>query len=539
MAEATSLGWQVVDWIESTLRHGPGDVQGEDIELDQEFYDALVRAYQVDLESGRRLVRRYVLSRAKGRAKSELAGMVVCAEALGPVRFDHWATKGETSWWGYEYEPGEPVGRSPTYPFIRCLATEEGQAGNTYDNVYVMLTNAVEGGRVSGVDVGLTRVFLPGRGEIRPSTASNASKDGGKETFAVFDETHLYVLPELRAMHATVRRNLRKRKAAQPWSLETTTMFEAGAESVAETTWRALKDGKLGADVVFDHREGPDPDEDFDWSDDGELAEAIRKAYGPAADWMDLDGIVAEIRDPETLRSDAIRYFLNRPSSVELDFISLSDWDRVPVTDEPLEAGQSVCVGFDGSTSTDATGLVIVRASDGAMFKGGLWERPSSDRGDWRIPRQEVRERVREIMSLYEVVRFYGDPRYWETDLDEWAEEFGSPPVMEIPQSPKRLWEAASRLATLVRATVERDEDDDPQVLWDGDEDIRRHIGNARRDRTGGRGAADGRYKLGKKAPTRKIDLAAAATLAHQARGDAIANGEILLTDVEVQVMFV
>ncbi|MGH9002436.1 MAG: hypothetical protein ACRDYV_04840, partial [Acidimicrobiia bacterium] len=50
---------------------------------------------------GRRLVFRDVLSRSKGRAKSELAGIVVCLEFLGPVRFSHWAKKGETSWWGY------------------------------------------------------------------------------------------------------------------------------------------------------------------------------------------------------------------------------------------------------------------------------------------------------------------------------------------------------------------------------------------------------------------------------------------------------
>jgi hypothetical protein len=537
VAEATSLGWQVVDWIETMLRHGPGDVQGEEIELDQELYDATVRAYKVDRESGRRLVRRYIFSRAKGRSKSEWAGMLVCAEALGPVRFDHWAVKGETSWWGYEYEPGEPVGKPPTYPFIRCLATEEGQAGNTYDNVHFMLQDASDAGRLPGVDVGLTRVFLQGGGEIRPSTAANASKDGGKETFAVFDETHLYVLPELRAMHATIRRNLRKRKAAEPWSLETTTMFEAGAESVAETTWRALADKKLGVDVVFDHRAGPDPEEDFDWHDDAELKAALREAYGPFADVMDLDGIVQEIRDPETLRSDAVRYFLNRPSSTELDFIPLSDWDALPRA-EPLEPDEAVTVGFDGSTSGDATGLVIVRGSDGATFVGGLWERGPLDPPNWRIPRGEVRDRVREIMREYHVIRFYGDPRYWETDLDEWAEEFG-PSVMEIPQSQKRLWVAASRMETLVRATLGRGEDDEPQISHDGDEDLRRHIGNARRDRFGGRAGQDGGYKLGKKGPNRRIDLAAAATLAHQARGDAIENGEILLSDVEVQVMFV
>lgn len=509
---ASSLGWQVADFIETILRHGPGDVQGEPIELDQDFYNVLTRAYQVDSESGRRLVRRYILSRAKGRAKSELAGMIVCAEALGPVRFSHWASKGETSWWGYEYEKGEPVGKPPTYPFIRCLATEEGQAGNTYDNVVFMLTDASEAGRIAGVDVGLTRVFLQGGGEIRPSTASNASKDGGKESFAVFDETHLYVLPDLRAMHGTIRRNLRKRKAADPWSLETTTMYEAGAESIAETTHRAVD--KLGSDVVFDHVEGPDP-ESFDWHDDEALKDALAQAYGPAAEWMDLSGIVAEIRDPETVKSDAVRFFLNRPSSTEMDFISLADWDSLPEA-EPLEPGSKVCVGFDGSIDDDSTGLVLV-TGDGATYVGGLWER--TDARDWKVPRSEVRARIAEVFETYDVVRFYGDARFWETDLDEWAGLYGDR-VMKLPQSGRRLWEAASRMSTLVAATLAGE----PSISHDRNADLRRHIGNARRDRQGGRG---GNWKLGKKAPRRKIDLATAATFAHQARGDAIAAGEM------------
>jgi len=84
---------------------------------------------------------------------------------------------------------------------------------------------------------GLTRVLLPGGGEITPSTASSSAKDGGKETFAVFDESGLMDTPELRRMYAVVTRNLRKRKkAAGTWYLETTTMFAPGRDSVAEAT---------------------------------------------------------------------------------------------------------------------------------------------------------------------------------------------------------------------------------------------------------------------------------------------------------------
>ena len=74
-----------------------------------------------------------------------------------------------------------------------------------------------------------------------------------------FDESHLYDTPELRRMYATVSRNLRKRgRAAEPWSLETTTMFAPGAESVAETTYRLAEQIREGrarrSRLLFDHR---------------------------------------------------------------------------------------------------------------------------------------------------------------------------------------------------------------------------------------------------------------------------------------------
>src|SRR3954451_16301505 len=84
-----TLGPLVVDWIESMLVHGPGDVQGQRVELDDEQVKFVLAAYAID-DFGRRLIRRAVFSRPKGRAKSELAALLVCAEALGPVRFRGW-----------------------------------------------------------------------------------------------------------------------------------------------------------------------------------------------------------------------------------------------------------------------------------------------------------------------------------------------------------------------------------------------------------------------------------------------------------------
>lgn len=108
------------------LVHGPGDVQGQPVELDDEQARFILRAYEID-DAGRRVVRRAVFSRPKGRAKSELAAFLACAEGLGPVRFADWG------------QDGRPLGRPVRSPLVRIAATEEGQAGDTYQAAMFML----------------------------------------------------------------------------------------------------------------------------------------------------------------------------------------------------------------------------------------------------------------------------------------------------------------------------------------------------------------------------------------------------------------
>lgn len=335
-----SLGWAAISWIEHYLVHGPGDVQGERVELDDEFAAFIVKAYRVD-RHGRRRVRRAFLSRSKGRSKSGLAGFIADFEALGPCRFDHWAEAGEVSDWGYEYEPGEPVGAPLKYAEILCVATEEGQAGNTYDVIHYTLHPETcspellaDYGRL---DVGLTRVNLPNkRGFIEPVTASNESKDGGKSTFIVADETHLWIPPvsgkfKLGKMHQTMVRNLLKRKIASGWMLETSTMYAEGEGSVAEGTHAYAKslapgDGKL----LFDHRQATDG---RDLSTKAERIKALAEAYGPASAWMDLPEIADYWDDPQATHDEFRRFFLNQPVPLEAGI--LPQWAKLFVDHEP------------------------------------------------------------------------------------------------------------------------------------------------------------------------------------------------------------
>jgi hypothetical protein len=309
-----SLGFAGVDWMESYLVHGPGDVQGQPIELDDEFAAFVVKAYQVDTK-GNRKVRRAFLSRSKGRSKSGLAAMIACFEALGPCRFDHFAVEGEVSPWGYEYEPGEPVGVPLAYVEVLNVATEEGQAGNTYDAIYYMLNPdtcspdlLADYGKI---DVGITRTNLPGkRGFIEPVTSADSSKDGGKSTFIVADETHLWVLPRLKRLHGIMTRNLLKRKIASGWMLETSTMYGEGEDSVAEGTHAYAKRNQRDRTLLFDHKQASDK---WDLHKRGERMKALREAYGPAAEWMNLEAISDSWDDPQVSESEFRRYWLNQP----------------------------------------------------------------------------------------------------------------------------------------------------------------------------------------------------------------------------------
>jgi hypothetical protein len=504
------LGWLAAAWVEHFCVHGPGDVQGDPVVLDDEFTGFVVDAYAL-AASGRRLYDAGFLSRAKGRAKSELAGFAVLFEAFGPCRFAGWAAGGERFAWRdfvYEYGPGEPMGRPVTYPFIRCLATEETQAGNTYDNVHFNLTDGSLSEGLPRDAAGLTRVLLPGGGEIVPSTASNAAKDGGKETFAVFDETHLYVTPELRRMYATVRRNLAKRKQSEPWALQTSTMYRVDQDSTAKATHEralAARDGRVRERrLLFDHVEAR---ADVDLSSRPAIVTALREVYGPAAAWLDLDGMVdREFWNVEADVDDSRRYFFNQAVAPRDAWVTAQELRPNRRDDLVLDDGSPVVLFFDGSKSDDATGLVAVRMDDGAAFTVGLWERPERVES-WEVDRADVDLTVRAAHDRLDVVAFFADVAHFEQYVDAWGAELGGGYVVEAVAGKARhrvAWDMRGHGREFTEAArrhlVDVREGAAPFV----GPDLERHTLNARRapNRFGVSIAKDGRES------PHKIDLA-------------------------------
>ncbi len=502
--EFPSLGYVVAEWIEAHCCHGVGDVQGQSITLDREWLRFLVHAYRINPETGYRVYDEAMCSRAKGRAKSELAALIALAEAFGPVRFDGWDSD------------GQPVGRPVTSPLLKCLATEESQAGNTFENIAFIAAEwgpdvhpEVYGG-VKGARQyqSATALYLPHGGEIRASTAGSASKDGGKETFVVADETHLYVLRELKAMYGTVRRNLGKRKIAQPWMLQTTTAYRPGEQSIAEETLTAWRKGDLSPAVLVDHREARGR---VDLDDESHTLAQLRHVYGEAAAWMDLHRIYREMRDPRSCPDDATaaRYYLNRAMAGADAWIAKDVVER-QVRRETIAPGESVALGFDGSLNDDSTVLMASRMSDGFLFPVGIWSKPSGPEGAWwAVPRADVLATVREAFARYDVTRLYADPHEWRSDIDGLAEEFGERVTPWPTNKDVRMAAALDRLhADLVTG----------EVWHSGDPLVIEHFANAYVRRKGG-------HRLVRKehdSSNRKIDAVVGAALAYEARADAL-----------------
>ncbi len=492
-----SLGWVATWWIETFVVHGRGGAQGTPVSYGDEYTGFIVDCYTHDA-GGKRHYNSAFFSRPKGTDKSGLAAALVLFEAFGPARFAGWAEGGETyEFLGeiYTYSAGEPLGKPVRNPVIKIMATEEGQTGNVYDNVYFNLTDENAPlytlKMAYGLDVGKTRVILASGGTITPSTAGAASKDGGLETFAVFDETHLYDTDTLRSMYDTVVRNLSKRRAEGTWFIETTTMYEPGAESVAEDTYflaDRIEEGKARRPrLLFDHRwanvesleriKVPDPTKRggkrLETEDEyiERLRSAFLESFGDAIAWNDVEGMLDDLFDPRRSEEDTMRYFFNAVVAGKSAWLKLNEWSKIglqaliadaktageKLTIRPPMRGDKIAIGFDGGLTSDATVLIGCRIDDGYVFVIGIWEAPDTKEAKhWQVDHQEVEAAVDAAFKKFKVVAFLADPPHWRDYVDRWENKYGSELVVRATETKPMTFETARH--TEMAKVVERTE---------------------------------------------------------------------------------
>jgi hypothetical protein len=527
-----TLGWGIIEWAEEYLLQPDGDEAGEPFRFTGEQLRFILWFYAIDA-GGRFTYRRAVLRRAKGWGKSPFLGALALAELCGPVRFG-----------GFD-SAGDPIGIRHPMPWVVIAGVSETQTKNTYDAIVAMAEDSllVED---YGLDVGATRILSPGGGKIVMITASSATQEGARPTFAIMDETHHWTKSNGgHGLAGVIKRNLAKSRDGMARAIETTNAHEPGQDSVAEKSylaWRAIVEGRsVGSGILYDTREAP---LDLDLADEEQLREGLRCAYGDSS-WVDLDRILQEVYDPDTSPEEARRFYLNQIVAAADSWIAPGEWwanyrEDVPplVFGEPgaRKKGDVVTLGFDGSLTDDSTALVAVRVDDGASFLLAVWEKPEGPKGQgWEVPKDQVRDVVDYAFSTLDVVAFFSDVAYWETDVDAWRDAYGEQLLVKASTRHAIGWDMRGHqldttraVETFHRAITDGEAPWGPHTLLAGPakgggahEILTRHVLNARR-RINRWGVYFG--KENRESPL-KVDALAALVLARMARSRVLADG--------------
>jgi hypothetical protein len=492
--EFPSLGWGVSDWCFEHLVVPDGPFAGEPLEFTDEQLTLLVRWYQLD-DRGRFVYRRGSKRAPQGAGKSPFLGAMSLAELAGPVRFGGWDAN------------GEPVGVRMPHPWVQVAACSEDQTDNTFAAAYAMAVESDLADKV--IDIGRTIMYLAGgeQGRLEPVTASAGSRLGQRLTYTVLDETHLWTQRNGgHKLAATLRRNASKMSGR---TFESTNAFLVGEDSVAERTWQAAQKGAAG--LLYEAFEAP-PVEDL--TDRNAVLEALRVAYGDAVRWVPIERIANEVSDPGVDPDDVRRFYLNQLTSGGLCPFALEVWDELAKPRDVPE-GTRIALGFDGSISQDRTVLYgCVPGERPYVFQIRSWSRPANA-PDWRVPRLEVHAAVRHAFARWRVGKFFCDPPKWESEVEGWQKEFGTPtdPLRVEPldtNQARKFAPECERFATDIR---------ERRLEHDGSADLRGSLSAcAKKQVRLADNPDDGRTRFViVKADTRKIDDAVGAILARAA----------------------
>ncbi|MCW2900228.1 MAG: hypothetical protein JWO67_2493 [Streptosporangiaceae bacterium] len=506
--EFPSLGWLVGEWIEEHCVIPDGDHLGEAYLLTDEMWTFLAWHYRLlpnateDAWQAAWAFRRSQLVRPQKWGKGPLSAAMICAEAVGPVRFAGWD------------EDGEPVGREWVTPWIQVTATSEDQT----DNVYRALRPMIDEGPLADLipDTGETRINIPGGGLIEPVTSSGRARLGQRITFSVQDETHCWL--EANGgwrLAETQRRNL---SGTGGRAVETTNAWDPSEQSVAQRTSEATV-----RDVYRDHRVPPRPS----LTNKAERRRALRVAYGDSMTakagssvkpWVNIDRIDGEMveiaeKDP----GQAVRFYINIPDAGSGSWIDGEKWDDRKQPRE-VPAGTAVVLALDGSDTDDWT-AIRAECEDGYQFTPTygpdklptIWN-PADHSG--QVPRLEVAAAVDYLMEHFQVVRFYFDPPDWKTEGDDWMAKHGEKRVLRWETyRTVQMHSATERLLTDVGKA-------DSGFHHDGCPITSVHVKNARKSPR-----PSNRYVLKKASPTQKIDSCVTSIIVHEAAGDVTAAG--------------
>lgn len=530
-APPPSLGAVVCEWWETYVIHGPGEVAGGDWDLTDDERELLWLAYELDPVAVRRTARggpkaarrwsHVVHVGPKGTAKSDFAGGTIWLEMFGPVRFD-----------GFD-AAGELVAKPVNSPVMSVLAVKEGQAKHTYSAAaYIGANGHALNVDYGPIDVGdswetSSRIIVPDHGRVERRSKAPDGNEGGKDTFQVLEEPHLWRLTSHLETYELVLREMVKRARFGTWALSVTNFYDPSQDTAARRAHRASQ--VRGSKTLWHCRQPSNIDQFSRKTEQGRredialaalpdkvLRQGLRDVYGSAMAWMDEDALLDTVKTVKDAHGR--RFFFNMPA-IESDrkAVDARHWQTLAVADR-LESGDTIAVGFDGGRTRDATALIACRLSDLLIQPLRIWERPEAAKV-WEVSPDEVELQLEFAMSTFRVVQLWCDPPHWQHDIKRWQRTWGEELVLEVPTNQDL------RMGPILDSWFRSI--DLSGLRHTGDEVLSRHVENAERIEL----PADKGWRLTKPvgvdpvSPRAWIDGHVAAALSHAAALAAISQG--------------
>jgi hypothetical protein len=495
-----TIGWQVLAWTANYLRQPDGPDAGEPWKYTKEQARFVLWWYATDPAGRKFAYRRGMFRRLKGHGKDPLGGSICAVELCGPCRPD-----------GLDAH-GEPVGIIHPSPWVITAAVSLDQTKNTMRLFPGLFSDSAID--EYGIDLGKEIIYTR-RGLLEAVTSSPRALEGKRTTFSLKNETHHWLESnDGVAMSEVIERNLVKARGGDARSLAISNAHNPGEGSDAEAdfdAFLAMQTGRGLPDFLYDSVEAP---AGLDIASEADVRAGVLAARGDSV-WLDVDRLTATILDPRTREGEARRFYFNQVIAGDDAWLTRKSWDDL-AKKRPVPDGSEIVVGFDGSDTDDWTALrcetfqgyqFTPRFRDGKLM---IWD-PGQHGG--YTPRGEVNAAVAELFTRYRVVRLYADPPYWQSEIDEWASQFGDKIVIRwATYRPRPMAEALERFRTDVLAA---------RMTHDGCPITSKHVENAHADRR-----PQGVLIRKDRAISRnKIDAAMSSALAHEAALDATADG--------------
>jgi len=346
--------------------------------------------------------------------------VIAAIELCGPCRFGGWN------------EDGSPIAIPEPAPLIWIMATTVHQT----KPIFEILSGSFSDDAIIeyGLTFGAESVVKAGLHRGRVDIVANNPRGlrGARLSCALVDETSELV--DGNSGHASIKRingNLRKKPGGTARRVDMSNAFVPGEDSVAErvTSDWSKQMSKWGySHILLDSLEA---NPKLELTDLTQLREAIKQAAGDAT-WLDTETLVRAAFVPGEGISEFRREHLNQITSDEDSLIHAHVYDRQAIA-APLEVGDRITLGFDGSLSGDGTALVAFRLSD-RSFHVLHYQEPNKD-PDWAVDEEQVDEEFRLAMSKYKVWGGACDVHPFESWVYAWNRDFGE--TMKVKASSK------------------------------------------------------------------------------------------------------